>query len=133
MLKENQIKNMGMIEAFTLDVLNDKNLFTSTMAEYDDTLKVAEDRGYSRVSGVDSYDINEWILIDMRTASAHIKFGEKDKAKKLIDWVVSQATLNFNLLPELFDYHRATYEGAIPRVGFGAGAYLKTINDFYKK
>jgi len=131
--KEYEYYDAGMIEAFTLDVLNNEDIFVSTIAEYDDTLKVAENRGYSRVSGVDSYDVNEWILIDFRTASAHIKFGQKDKAKKLIDWVVSQAKLNFNLLPELFDYHKATYDGAIPMVGFGAGAYLKTINDFYNK
>ncbi len=131
--KEYEFYDAGMIEAFTLDVLTDRDLFLTNMAEYDDTLKVDENRGYSRVSGVDSYDINEWVLIDFRTAAAHIKFGQKDKAKKLIDWVISQAKLNFNLLPELFEYNNATYDGAIPMVGFGAGAYLKTINDFYKK
>ena len=72
--KEYEFYDAGMIEAFTLDVLNDKDLFIKNMAEYDDTLKVDENRGYSRVSGVDSYDINEWVLIDFRTAAAHIKF-----------------------------------------------------------
>lgn len=70
-----------MIEAFTLDVLTDRDLFLTNMAEYDDTLKVDENRGYSRVSGVDSYDINEWVLIDFRTAAAHIKFGQKIKQR----------------------------------------------------
>ncbi|OGU50130.1 MAG: hypothetical protein A2315_15385 [Ignavibacteria bacterium RIFOXYB2_FULL_35_12] len=79
------------------------------------------------------YDISEWVMIDLRTASAHIKFGQKEKAKKLIDWVTDHAKYNFNLIPELIDYTKETYDGAIPMVGFGAGAYIKTLNDYYGK
>jgi len=129
---EYEFYDMGMIEAFNLNVINDAGFFNSNITEYDKKLKIGDDRGYSRVNGVDLYDISEWIMIDLRTASAHIKFGQKDKAKKLIDWITHQAKLNFNLIPELFDYTKATYDGAVPMVGFGAGAYIKTLNDFYK-
>jgi GH15 family glucan-1,4-alpha-glucosidase len=128
---EYEFYDMGMIEAFNLNVINDAGFFNSNLDEYNKKLKIADDRGYSRVNGVDLYDISEWIMIDLRTASAHIKFGQKEKAKKIIDWITNQAKLNFNLIPELFDYTKATYDGAVPMVGFGAGAYLKTINDFY--
>jgi GH15 family glucan-1,4-alpha-glucosidase len=129
---EYEFYDMGMIEAFNLNVIDDAGFFNSNLDEYNKKLKIADDRGYSRVNGVDLYDISEWIMIDLRTASAHIKFGQRDKAKKLIDWITDQAKLNFNLIPELFDYTKATYDGAVPMVGFGAGAYISTLNDFYK-
>jgi GH15 family glucan-1,4-alpha-glucosidase len=91
---------MGMIEAFSLDVINDDQFFNSTLTEYDKKLKIQQHRGYSRVNGVDLYDISEWVMLDLRTASAHIKFGQKDNAKKLIDWITSQAKYNFNLIPD---------------------------------
>ncbi|MFZ2322507.1 MAG: hypothetical protein WAV89_02300 [Ignavibacteriaceae bacterium] len=130
---EYEFYDTGMIEAFNLNVLNDTEFFNSNMSEYDTKLKINSNRGYSRVNGADSYDINEWLMIDMRTASAYIKFGQKDKAKNLLDWIVSQAKLNFNLIPELLEYTKAAYDGAVPMVGFGAGTYIKTINDFYQK
>jgi GH15 family glucan-1,4-alpha-glucosidase len=129
---EYEIYDMGMIEAFNLDVIHDIEFFNSNLDEYNKKLKIANDRGYSRVNGVDLYDISEWVMIDLRTASAHIKFSQKEKAKKIIDWITSQAKLNFNLIPELFDYTKSTYDGAVPMVGFGAGVYIKTLNDFYK-
>lgn len=130
---EYEFYDTGIIEAFTLDVLKDKKFFDSNMAAYNKSIRVSPDRGFSRVNGVDSYDVNEWIMIDLRTASSYSKFGEKEKAKVLIDWITAQANHNFNLIPELFDFTKATYDGAVPMVGFGAGAYLKAINDFYKK
>lgn len=129
---EYEFYDTGIIEAFSLGVLRDKKFFNSNMKEYDKAIRIASDRGFSRVNGVDSYDVNEWIMIDLRTASSYLKFGEKEKAKSLIDWITAQANYNFNLLPELYDLNKATYEGAVPMVGFGAGAYLKAINDFYK-
>jgi GH15 family glucan-1,4-alpha-glucosidase len=130
--EEYEFYDMGMIEAFSLDVINDDLFFNSTIAEYDKKLKIQQHRGYSRVNGVDLYDISEWVMLDLRTASAHIKFGQKEKAKKLIDWITNHAKFNFNLIPELIDFTKETYDGAIPMVGFGAGAYIKTLNDFYK-
>ncbi|NWF88068.1 MAG: hypothetical protein HXY50_01255 [Ignavibacteriaceae bacterium] len=131
--QEYEFYDMGMIEAFSLDVINDADFFNSTISEYDKNLKIQPHRGYSRVNGVDLYDISEWVMIDLRTASAHIKFGQKEKAKKLIDWITSHAKHNFNLIPELIDFTKETFDGAIPMVGFGAGAYIKTLNDYYNK
>jgi len=130
---EYEFYDMGMIEAFSLNVINDEKFFNSTLNEYDKKMKIQPHRGYSRVNGVDLYDISEWVMLDLRTASAHIKFKQKEKAKKLIDWITDHAKLNFNLIPELIDYTKETYDGAIPMVGFGAGAYIKTLNDYYGK
>ena len=130
---EYEFYDTGIIEAFGLGVLADKKLFDSNMNEYDKKNRIAPDRGFSRVNGVDSYDVNEWIMIDLRTSSSYSKFGEKEKAKSLIDWVTAQANYNFNLISELYDINKATYDGAVPMVGFGAGAYIKTLNDYYHK
>lgn len=131
--EEYEFYDMGMIEAFSLDVINDEAFFNSNLQEYDKKMKIQPYRGYSRVNGIDLYDISEWVMIDLRTASAHIKFEQKEKAKKLIDWITKHAHFNFNLIPELIDYTKETYEGAVPMVGFGAGTYIKTINDYYSK
>jgi hypothetical protein len=45
-------------------------------------------------------------------------------ATDLLAWNVDQATENFGLFAELHDRTNADYRGAVPMVGFGAGAYV---------
>jgi MYXO-CTERM domain-containing protein len=79
--------------------------------------------GYKRVEGSnDQYDTDEWILIDLRASSSFRRAGNHAKADQLLDWVTGQASVNFDLLPEL-------YNTRIPMVGYGAGAYLMTLLD----
>ena len=59
------------------------------------------------------------------------KFGDQKGAVKLINWVTDQAALNFNLIPELYDRKTSFYDGAVPMVGFGAGAYAVALWDAY--
>lgn len=91
--------------------------------------------GYKRVEGSqDQYDTDEWILIDLRAASSFRRAGNHAKADQLLDWVSGQASVNFDLLPELYNTRSASgqigaYSGSIPMVGYGAGAYIMTLLD----
>jgi hypothetical protein len=91
--------------------------------------------GYKRVEGSnDQYDTDEWILIDLRAADAYRRQGNAPKADQLLGWVTAQASVNYNLLPELYNTVSSAgpigaYSGSIPMVGYGAGAYLLTQLD----
>ncbi|HEX4452795.1 MAG TPA: glycoside hydrolase family 15 protein [Kofleriaceae bacterium] len=91
--------------------------------------------GYKRLEGsTDEYDTDEWILIDLRASDAFRRNGNTAKADQLLDWVTSQAGVNYNLLPELYNTVSSSgtigaYTGSIPMVGYGAGAYEMTLLD----
>ncbi|HEY0255528.1 MAG TPA: hypothetical protein VGC41_28560, partial [Kofleriaceae bacterium] len=91
--------------------------------------------GYKRLEGSqDTYDINEWILIDLRASDAFRRANQTGKADSLLAWVSGQASANFNLLPELYNTVSSggaigSYAGSIPMVGYGAGAYQMTLLD----
>ena len=89
--------------------------------------------GYKRLEGSqDQYDTDEWILIDLRASDAWRRRGNAAKADQLLDWVTGQASVNFDLLPELYNTRSQSgqigaYSGSIPMVGYGAGAYQLTL------
>jgi MYXO-CTERM domain-containing protein len=91
--------------------------------------------GYKRVEGSqDQYDTDEWILIDLRASSAFRRAGNDAKADQLLAWVTGQASVNYDLLPELYNTRTSSgqigaYSGSIPMVGYGAGAYQMTLLD----
>jgi len=91
--------------------------------------------GYKRLEGSqDQYDTDEWILIDLRASSAFRRSGDTAKADQLLGWVSSQGSVNYNLLPELYNTRTSSgqigaYSGSIPMVGYGAGAYQMTLLD----
>lgn len=58
-------------------------------------------------------------------------FGERKKAGLLIDRTTAYAHMNYNLIPEVCGYKSDSYEGAIPMAGYGAGAYILAILDYY--
>ncbi|NOY58151.1 MAG: hypothetical protein GXO75_04330, partial [Calditrichaeota bacterium] len=53
--------------------------------------------------------------------------GEKDRANKLLDWVIAQASLNSEMIPEYLSSRSADYRGAYPMTGLGAGAYIMAV------
>jgi hypothetical protein len=119
-------------EAFGFGLLKNKNLFEAHRKVYEKYLRIPGlRRGFRRVNGGDSYDRSEWLFLDMRIASALIMFGERKKALRLINWVTAQSRLNNNLIAELYGERTSAYEGAVPMVGFGAGAYLLALTDYY--
>ena len=122
----------GTIEAFGFGLLRDKNLFVSQINEYERQLGVEGGiHGFSRINKGDWYDTAEWIMLDLRFASAMQKFGDQKKARYFVNWVTNQAALNFNLIPELYNRKTSFYNGSVPMVGFGAGAYAIALWDVY--
>ena len=91
--------------------------------------------GYKRVEGSnDQYDTDEWILIDLRASDAFRRAVDTAKADQLLNWVTAQASVNYDLLPELYNTRTSSgaigaYSGSIPMVGYGAGAYQLTLLD----
>lgn len=123
----------GTIEAFTQKVFTDKNFFDKHFAEYEKILRIDKRRGFSRLNNPDWYTISEWPFLDFRIAIALNNFNRRDEAKCLIDSVTDYAKMNFNYIAELYNYEDENYGGAIPMIGYGAGAYILAITDYYKQ
>lgn len=85
------------------------------------------------MNSTDWYAISEWPFADLRAASALIKLGMKKEAKSLIDAVTDYAGLNFNYIAELYDYYNENYGGAVPMVGYGAGANILAVREWYEQ
>jgi hypothetical protein len=120
-------------EAFGFGLLGDRGLFASHRTVYEKHLRtMRQGRGFCRVNGGDTYDRSEWVFLDLRIATAMARFGERAGARKLLDWVTAQSSLNFNLIAELYGEKTEAYEGAVPMVGFGAGAYILSLMDYHE-
>ena len=73
-------------------------------------------------------------MIDLRASDAFRRAGDTAKADQLLNWVTAQASVNYDLLPELYNTRTSSgaigaYSGSIPMVGYGAGAYQLTLLD----
>ena len=97
------------------------------------------------------YDDQEWVVIDLRMASAMAEMGEAlgdpvltANAETLVDWITIQARANADLIGELLsdgiysaeDDHDHTHlgtdggyeaQGSVPMCGFGPGAYILAL------
>jgi len=123
----------GTFEAFSLGLFPDTAFFHSQLREYSRVLGVTGGiHGFSRINKGDWYETAEWILLDLRVASAMCRYGDREGARKLVNWITDQAELNFNLIPELYNKKTSFYDGAVPMVGFGAGVYAIALSDAYK-
>jgi hypothetical protein len=69
------------------------------------------------------YDLSQWVLLDLRIGQAFRKMGRGERADELLQFVTDSAVQNDHLVPELFNPNDGRYEGAIPMVGYGAGAW----------
>lgn len=148
----------GVFEMFANGLVIDKNLFHSHIDEYNKVLRIRGDRdGYIRMNTDDVYENQEWAYLDLRIARAYVFINEKEKAKKMIDYVTKQAALNNNHIPEMYSYienrsnavkgqeeasevwcncirkENEDYIGAIPMVGYGSAAYIISLYDYYEK
>ncbi|MSP61871.1 MAG: glycoside hydrolase family 15 protein [Myxococcales bacterium] len=85
--------------------------------------------GYKRNQNGGSYDEREWVVIDLRIATALRRAGRAEEADALWGWVRDQGLANHLLLAELYDQTTGDYAGEVPMVGFGAGAFVVTAWD----
>ena len=115
----------AVVEAFNLGVIPmDDPIATTTLDLLLAGLAVPSGHGYARNDDGGWYDRQEWVVVDLRIARALRALGRVDEADALVDWVVAQSAANGYLVAELYERDRADYEGAIPMMGFGAGAYV---------
>ncbi len=130
--EEYEYFDAASFEAFGFGVFRDPALFSAHLRIYEKYLRLpGGQRGFIRVNGGDGYDSAEWVFLDLRIASAMSGSGLKQKARELIRWVTAQSGRNHNLIAELYRAGAPGYEGAVPMAGFGAGAYLLALADYY--
>ncbi|MDH7461220.1 hypothetical protein QEG73_08010 [Chitinophagaceae bacterium 26-R-25] len=123
----------GTFELFANGLITDKKLFATHMQDYDPLMKVKNDVGYIRVYSDDTYENQEWPFADLRVAVAQNHLGSRVLAKELIDKVTKLSKANYNTIPEIYMLETCYFNGAIPMVGYGAGAYVLGVLDYYGK
>lgn len=123
----------GTFELFAGGLIKDKRLFATHMEDYDKLMKVKGDIGYIRVYSNDTYENQEWPFADLRVAVAQNHLGSRTLAKALIDKVTKLSKANYNTIPEIYKLENCYFNGAIPMVGYGSGAYVLALMDYYGK
>lgn len=73
------------------------------------------------------YDSQEWAVAGLWVSSAARRAGRVERADRLLGWITVQALANFNLAAELHDPLGGAYLGAVPMIGYGAGAYVLAL------
>lgn len=131
--KTNDFFDGGTFEAFSFKLIQDTILFQKHFNAYEKGLRINSSRGFSRLNNPDWYTIGEWPFLNLRIALSLINFGFKNEAKQLIDWTTNYSKLNFNFIPELYNYENENYDGAVPMVGYGSGAYILTLSKYYSQ
>ncbi len=121
-------------ELFANGFITDKALFLSHIQAYDQELRVktGQKMGYIRFNSEDSYENQEWPFASMRVAVAQTIFGNRSEAKRLMARVTQIAGRNYHLIPEIISLEEEAYKGAIPMVGYGAGAYVLGVWRVYE-
>ena len=118
----------GAVEGINFEMVSD-SIARATLDAFDRHLRMKFTPGYARNDDGGDYDRKEWVVIDLRIASAFARLGEKDRYETIMDWVTMQSARNFNLIGELYTVDEADYSGAVPMCGFGPGAYITALRD----
>ncbi len=125
-----QQHDAAVLEAINFGLVNPKGAVAkATVNALQGALGVESGYGLFRNEDGGGYDDAEWLWVDLRLASALHRMGRDAEAAKLLWWVTEQAHDNLDLIAELFDPQTGDYEGSIPMVGFGAGAYVLAMLD----
>ncbi|MCX8028921.1 MAG: glycoside hydrolase family 15 protein [Brevinematales bacterium] len=113
----------SVVEAINFNQVS-REISLATLKTFEEILKLKNREGYKRNMDGGWYDNQEWIIINLRIASAYKKLGNRDKANMIIKRVEEKALNGFYMIPELLDEKDESFKGAIPMLGFGAGAYV---------
>ena len=113
----------AVVEAINFDLVDDY-IGTKTIKGFED--KLYNGKGFKRTDNVGTYDRMEWIFINLRIASAYLKYGERQKALNLIDRTQNIAKVNYNIIPELYDGNDGC-AGQIPMMGYGSAAFINAL------
>ena len=125
--KDHEYYDAASFEYFNFFPEGNEKTFALHFDEYKRNVGLADPRGFFRVNNGDWYDKQEWVFLDLRASLGLKKFSHPKEAKKLLNYVTIQSSLNNNMIAELYNEKTAGYEGAVPMVGFGAGSYILTL------
>jgi hypothetical protein len=131
----------ALLAVINLGVVNDPAIIRSTVDRMD-LLKVASG-GYRRVHGTYTdpsiyeywYEKQEFLFVDFSLAEVYRQLGNKDVAANIVKRIVDKAAADNNFIPEMYVaedctlFHGALGDptGAVPMVGYGAGAYVLDV------
>ncbi len=126
----------SVVEALNFGLV-DKKTAQATLDAFEKHLRMKNSPGFLRNDDAKDYehswyDEQEWVVIDLRVAHAYHLWGNKERAEELNRWVVENARQNYNLIPELLEQNKLSFEGAVPMMGFGPGAYILNMYQKYK-
>ncbi|MBR59055.1 MAG: hypothetical protein CMH54_13685 [Myxococcales bacterium] len=113
---------------FYMGTLSDFSRLTTNFGGY---RRLEPGLSLTNATSANTYDLSEWILLDLRISEAWRRAGETEIADQHLHRVTEQVVANDNLVPELFDPDGGFYTGEIPMVGYGAGAWMMTQLDRY--
>jgi Glycosyl hydrolases family 15 len=138
---EDGIKNDvdgALIPIINFGVVRDPNVIRDTVARME-LLKV-ESGGYRRVRSTYTdpkifeywYERQEFLFVDLALAELDRRLGRKAEADTMLNRIVDKAAADHNIIPEmyvavpceLFPGKIGDPTGALPMVGYGAGAYV---------
>ena len=119
----------AVVEAFNWDLFPKEDPITSATLASLETLRTPVGGYHRNDDALSDYDSSEWAMIDLRASAALRRSGETIAADALTNWVTASAIANHHLIPELYNRFDKNgplggYAGAMPMVGFGAGAYV---------
>ncbi|MBS2036771.1 hypothetical protein JST97_17405 [bacterium] len=117
----------GTLEAFAQGLFPD--LMDKHVRHFARVMQVSPHRGYARLSQPGWYTWSEWPFLAMRLAVAYRLQDHPERARPLMARITNYAALNHNLIPELYGREDDNYGGAIPMIGYGAGAYILALAD----
>ena len=128
----------ALIPIINFGVVRDPNVIRDTV-ERMELLKVASG-GYRRVRSTYTdpaifeywYERQEFLFVDLALAELNRRLGRKAEAAAMLNRIVDKAAADRNIIPEmyvavpckLFPGKIGDPTGALPMVGYGAGAYV---------
>ena len=133
----------ALIPIINFGVVQDPEVIRSTVDRMQ-LLKVASG-GYRRVRSTYTdpaifeywYEREEFLFVDVSLAELYRRLGRKPQADAMLNRIVNKAAADHNIIPEmyvalpckLFPGKIGDPTGALPMVGYGAGAYVLHVLD----
>jgi hypothetical protein len=134
-----EVVNWGLLD---LANAKDFDVALATIRAFDQHLAMPDSPGYKRTTDPGWYEEQEWVVLDLRVASALLAMARSPEADRrglmdeltaradtLIDWVIGHVSKNGGVVPELLGKRTRKFEGAIPMVGYGPGALMLALRD----
>lgn len=88
--------------------------------------------GIARYEGDQYYGVeNPWIICTLWLAQCHLKLGDADKCRELIEWCARQAT-STDLLPEQIDAKNGEHTSVTPLV-WSHSTFVDTVNAYSRR